>query len=295
MQSFSPRLTTFVSILALTIAAPAWAQPEDVTSGPPGGPPDLGDSVFDDTYITLGLGVSLSPSYDGSDNYVVSPLPVILGRVKGVDIEPRGPGLALDFIPEKEGAKIDWIFGPVARARFNRNDRINDAVVEQLGELNTAIELGVYGGLKVNRVLHPFDSLTAKVDVRWDVAGAHEGRVISPNLTYFTPLNRGTALSLAINADHVDDDYADYNFSISPAGSVASGLPVFNATGGWNSVGVSALALFDLDGNGLNGGFSIIALGSYSRLLNDAKRSPVTSIRGDADQWFGALGVGYTF
>jgi len=283
-----PRVSQFSAlIVSLCIAVPVAAQEERPASPP--------ETVFDDTYVTVGLGVSLSPSYDGSDNYVVSPLPVILGRVAGVDIEPRGPGLALDIIPDEDDAKVGIIFGPVGRARFNRNDRIKDPVVASLGELKTAIELGVYGGVEINKVLHPFDSLTAKVDVRWDVAGAHRGRVISPNLTYFTPLDRGTALSLAINADHVDDDFADYNFSISPTGSTVSGLPAFSATGGWNSVGVSALGLFDLDGNGLNGGFSVIALGSYSRLLNDAKRSPVTSVRGDANQWFGALGVGYTF
>jgi len=44
-----------------------------------------------------------------------------------------------------------------------------------------------------------------------------------------------------------------------------------------------------------NGGLALIALGGYSRMLGDAKRTPFTSIRGDADQWMGAVGVGYTF
>jgi len=30
-------------------------------------------------------------------------------------------------------------------------------------------------------------------------------------------------------------------------------------------------------------------------MLGDPKRSPVTSIRGSANQWFGAVGIGYTF
>jgi outer membrane scaffolding protein for murein synthesis (MipA/OmpV family) len=36
-------------------------------------------------------------------------------------------------------------------------------------------------------------------------------------------------------------------------------------------------------------------IGGYSRMLGDAKRSPYTSIRGSADQWFAAVGIGYTF
>ncbi len=269
-------------------SSPALAQPEG--QGPP-----RGKSVFDGDYVTLGAGLAIGPSYDGSDNYDISPLPVILGSVAGIDFEPRGPGLALDVIPDKNGAKVDLILGPVGRARFDRNSGIRDDVVRDLGELDVAVELGAVGGVKVNRVFNAFDSLTAEIDLRWDVAGAHRGRVVSPSLTYFRPINRGMAASLTISADHVDDDYADYYFSISPAGSAASGLPGFNATGGWKNVGIAAFGAIDLDGNAMNGGFSVILIGSYSRLLGDPKRSPVTSIRGDADQFFGVVGIGYTF
>ncbi len=267
---------------------PALAQPEG--QGPP-----RGGNVFDGDYVTLGAGLAISPSYDGSDNYDINPLPVILGSVAGIDFEPRGPGLALDVIPDRDGAKVDFILGPVGRARFDRNSGIRDDVVRDLGKLDVAVELGAVGGVKVNRVFNRFDSLTAEVDLRWDVAGAHRGRVIAPSLTYFRPINRGMAASLTISAEHVDDDYADYYFSISQAGSAASGLPSFNATGGWKNVGIAAFGAIDLDGNAMNGGFSVILIGSYSRLLGDPKRSPVTSIRGDADQFFGVVGIGYTF
>ncbi len=269
-------------------SSPVLAQPEG--QGAP-----RGESVFDGDYVTLGVGLAISPSYEGSDNYDINPLPVILGSVAGIDFEPRGPGLALDVIPDQAGAKVDFILGPVGRARFDRNNGIKDDVVRELGELDVAVELGAVAGVKVNRVFSRFDSLTAEVDLRWDVAGAHEGQVISPRLTYFRPISRGAAVSFSISADHVDDDYADYYFSISPAGTVTSGLPTFNATGGWKNVGASVFSAIDLDGDAANGGFAIILLGGYSRLLDDAKRSPVTSIRGDADQFFGAIGVGYTF
>jgi len=39
----------------------------------------------------------------------------------------------------------------------------------------------------------------------------------------------------------------------------------------------------------------VVGFGGYSKLLNDAKRTPFTSLRGDADQWVGGLGVAYTF
>jgi len=44
-----------------------------------------------------------------------------------------------------------------------------------------------------------------------------------------------------------------------------------------------------------NGGFGLIVIGNYSRLLNDAKDSPNTAIKGNANQWFSAIGGGHTF
>lgn len=271
---------------ALMLSTTAYAQEQ--------GPPDR-ESVFDGDYVTVGIGAAVSPSYEGSDNYVISPLPVLIGSVAGIDFRPRGPGFAADVIPDKDGAKVDLVLGPVARARFDRNNRIRDDVVRSLGELDVAIELGGVAGLQVNRVFGRFDSLTAEVDLRWDVAGAHEGMVVVPSLTYFRPLSRSVAASFSLSGEYVDDDYADYYFSVDPAGTAASGLPTFAADGGWKNVGATIFTGIDLDGDVTNGGWGLTLIGSYSRLLGDTKRSPVTSIRGDADQFFGAIGIGYTF
>ncbi|CAO1653643.1 MipA/OmpV family protein [Parasphingorhabdus sp. NYA22] len=274
--------------LGLGLSSPLMAQEEPA-------PVPVEESVFDGDYLTAGIGVAIGSSYEGSDNYTVSPLPVVLGSFGGVDFQPRGPGIALDFIPDRDGAKVDFIFGPVIRARFDRHNSIEDEVVKSLGKLDFAVEVGPFAGVQVNRLLNPYDSLTAQVDLRWDVAGAHDGMVVFPSLTYFTPLSRGVATSFSINAEYVDDNYADYYFSISPTGSAASGLPTFTADSGWKNVGATMLTAVDLDGDVTNGGFSMIFLGGYSRMLGDPKRSPVTSIRGSADQFFGAIGLGYTF
>ena len=124
---------------------------------------------------------------------------------------------------------------------------------------------------------------------------ASDPAIMLPQISYFTPLSRGAIVTLNVNAKHVDDDYADYYYTVSADQSTASGLPQFDAKGGWASVGAGFLAGYDLDGNLLNGGAALFLLGSYSRLLDDAKRTPFTSIRGDADQWLIGAGLGYTF
>lgn len=266
---------------ALIAAAPALAQEAE-------GPPE--DTVYDDTWLSLGVGVGYGPSYDGSDDYVAFPAPIVQGKVAGIGIQPRPAGLALDFVPSS-GLSL----GPVARVRSNRARQIKDPVVAAAGELDTAIEVGATAGLSIAKVLNPYDSLTFGGDVMWDVADAHSGRTITPSITYFTPLSRGMAASLSLSAEHGDNDFARYYYSVTPAQSLASGLPAYAADGGWNKAGATLLTAFDFDGDLTNGGLSAVIIGGYSRMLGDAKRTPYTSLRGSADQWFGALGVGYTF
>lgn len=280
-----------VALAAIAFATPLAAQDagEDDTAAP-----SYEGTVFDGDWLSLGAGAVYLPSYEGSDDYVISPLPIVQGNLAGIGINPRPGGLALDFIPDADG-EIAFSAGVSARLVRNRAGQIKDPVVEALGELDTAIEVGPTVGVSFPGVLNPYDSLSFNVDARWDVAGAHRGMVVAPTVTYFTPLSKGIAGSLSFSANHVDGDYADYYFDISPAQSLASGLPAFNSDGGFKNAGVTAFMGFDLDGDLTNGGLAIAVIGSYSRMLEDAKRTPFTSIRGDADQWMVGAGLGYTF
>lgn len=274
-------------VLALLVALPATASAQEA--------PVSERNVFAGDRLTVGVGVIYGPSYDGSDDYVASAVPVLQGKLLGVDIAPRPGGVALDLIPDGRDAKIGFTFGPVATLSSNRASQIKDPVVRAAGKLDKAVEVGASAGVSVNRVLHPFDSITFGADVKWDVAGAHSGRTISPTVTYSTPLSRAALVSLSASMRHVDDDYARYYYSVSPAQSAASGLPRYDANGGWESWSTGVLAAYDLSGNALDGGFAVIAIGAYSRMINEAKATPYTALRGDADQWTGALGLAYTF
>lgn len=271
------------------LACPALAQESE--SAPP---PSEQTTVYDGDWVTVGAGAVYAPSYDGSDDYVLFPVPMVIGQIGPVGISPRGGGVALDFIPDPdEGVAFD--LGVAIGLNSNRADKIKDPVVEAAGELDRAVEIGPSAGVSIPGVLNPYDSLSFNLDARWDVAGAHEGMVMSPGISYFTPLSRGMAAALAVSAEYVDDSYADYYYSVSPAQSAASGLPLYQAEGGFTKAGATALLGVDLDGNLANGGLALFGVGGYSRMLGDAKRTPYTSLRGDADQFFAALGVGYTF
>ncbi|KPP87954.1 MipA/OmpV family protein [Erythrobacter sp. HL-111] len=255
--------------------------------------------VFDRNWVTLGLGAGLVPSYAGSDDYIVFPLPLIVGRLGGVGLNPNGPGITLNLLSQRavpgQPGGTSFQFGPAFRIRNDRNARIVDEVVEAAGKLDVAAEVGVNAGVSFPRVLNRFDSLTVATQVRWDILGAHNGMLVEPNIGYTTPLGPATVINLQVGMQFVDDSFADYYFTVDPAQSAASGLPQFRADGGLNSAGTTAIINYDLSGNVLDGGFSIYGVAGYSRLFGDAQDTPYTALRGNPDQFIGGIGVGYTF
>ncbi|OCC23680.1 structural protein MipA [Croceicoccus estronivorus] len=267
----------------VALAAPAMGQEADSES-----------SVYDGDWLSIGAGVGYGPSYDGSDDYVAYVMPVVQGNLGGIGIAPQPGGFSLDFLPDPDSG-IGFDLGPSVRMRSNRARQIEDPVVRSLGKLDHAVEVGPHVGISVSKVFHEYDSLSFGADVRWDVAGAHKGMVIAPSLTYFTPLNRGVAVALSFNTEYADGKFADYYYSVTPAQSVASGLPAFDAGKGFTKAGVTLIGGIDLNGNLLDGGLALVFGAGYSRMLGDAKDTPFTSVRGDADQLFGAIGLGYTF
>jgi MipA family protein len=262
-----------------------------------GGPPKV---IFDDNWVTIGAGVGYRPSYEGSDDYKISPSPLIQGSVKGFDFGARGPGLYVDVIRDsgrKQGRekKVQFVVGPQILLRLDRTGNVKDPVVSLLGDRKTAVEIGFTAGVAIKKVVNPFDTLTLSIDAQWDVAGAHNGSIMSPSISYSTPVSRAAFVNLSLSADRVDDNYARTYYSIDAAGSTASGLPLYNAKAGWKKSTAFLVAAYDLSGNALDGGFSVFALTSYSQLLGDAKRTPSTSIRGSDSQYFIGGGVAYSF
>lgn len=253
--------------------------------------------VFAGDWVTVGIGAGYGPSYDGSDDYVLFPAPLAQGSVGGFEFGARGPGLYVDMIADSNSDNnVKFLAGPLVRVRMDRNSNVKkDPIVGLLGKEKVAVEIGATTGVSFSKVINPYDTLTVGSDIQWDIAGAHKGRLISPSITYSTPLSTAIFTSLILSATHIDENYADTYFSIDQAGSAASGLPQFDADGGWKSYGASLLGGVDLSGDARDGGWGVYSFVSYSRMTGDAAKSPVTSLRGDADQWFVAGGVSYTF
>ncbi len=274
-----------IAAAALVAAAPAFAQ--DSVS------PDLPDAAPAGDSFTIGLGVATTADYEGADEQKLIPGGFVRGQVGGIGFTTRGLALYVDVISAGSGS-VDLDFWPIVGVRLNRTGDVKDAAVDKLPELDTAIEVGAFGGVSFKGLTNPYDSLSLRLDYVTDIGGAHESSIISPNVDFSTPLSQTLFAAASFGMDFVGDGYADYYFSVDPAGAIASGLPVYEAEGGMKSWKLGVLLNQSLSGD-LRRGWSLFAAGNYSRLVGDFADSPIVDDRGSASQWFGAIGVGYTF
>lgn len=275
-------LKTAALLAPLLTAAPALAQTEAPT-------PPTGD------LFSLGLGAAYAPSYEGSDDYVVTPAVILRGRVSGFNFFSRATALYLDLAREDPAAKTDLLIGPMGNLRFDRSSRIEDEAVKRLGELDLAVELGAFVGVGQTGLLNPYDYGQARLDFVHDVTGTHRGYVLTPTLEYGTPLSRLTYVGAGLSADYASGEFADTYYSVDRAGTARSGLRSFDADSGFKNARFTLLATHMLTGDLTTSGLGVFAVGSYSRLFGDFKNSPLVRDVGDADQYFAAVGLNYTF
>jgi MipA family protein len=280
-------LTCFA--LAASLASPAFAQ-----SQPTAGALPTPEEVANKDTVTVAAGAAIVPDYEGSDDYRIIPAGAIRGKVRGFSFTTRGSYFYLDVIPHS--GKVDFDIGPVVGVRLNNRHKVDDDIVKLLPKRKTAIEVGGFAGVSFHGLTNPYDTLALRVDVLHDIGKAHRSTVFSPNVEFSTPLSMRTYASLNVGAEFVSNKFADYYFSLTPADSVRTGavLPPFNASGGMKNWKAGLLLNQSLTGNLLHG-ISIFGLGQYSRLVGDFKRSPIVSQRGSANQWIGAVGLGYTW
>ena len=284
------RLVTAALLAAALTATPAIAQ----DTAPPAVPnePPLPDPNDRSDYLMIGAGAGITADYEGSDEYRLIPGAAIRARFSGISISSRGTYLYADLIPGGQGLDIE--LGPIAGVRLNRTGKIKDDVVDLLPERNVAIELGGFAGVSFKGLTNPYDALTFRVDAVKDFGNAHESWVLTPTVDFSTPLSRTFFAGASLSADFVQNDFADYYFGISPADTLASGLATYNPDGGIKSWQIGLLLNQSLSGD-LRKGFSLFGLGSYKRLVGDFKDSPIVQDRGSATNWFGAVGLGYSW
>lgn len=283
-----------LAVAGLMIAGRAAAQ---TTPAVPDAPPLPAEALPDpndqrDT-LTIGVGGAVVPDFEGSGDYKLIPAAAARGRYKGIGFSTRGAALAIDLIPRGSG-RLSISAGPLVGVRLNRNSSVKDPIVNLLPRRRRAIEVGAFAELNYHGLTNPYDSLGARIEVVHDIGGAHRSTLISPSVDFSTPVSKRTFVGISAGLDYAPSRYARYYFGVTPTDSLTSGLPSFNPRGGLKDWKASLFALQSITGNLLHG-LGIGGAVGYSRLVGDFKRSPIVAERGKAGQWFGALGLAYTW
>lgn len=242
----------------------------------------------DDFSFTFGLGPGVAPEYEGANEY--RPVPTVVARARwgaryfvGTD----GTGFRADVV----GSRFIEA-GPALGFRFSRNSGAKDKVIALLPKVGRAIEVG--GFLAFNFPMpignNERDALTFDTTFLHDVAGGPGGYTVRAALNYRGLVSDHLLLQVGPFTTYASDKFMSSYFDITPAGSASSGLSVYDAGAGFKDVGVRANGQYLLSDS-----WRLIAVGTYSRFIGDAKDSPVISVRGSDNSWGANLALAYEF
>ena len=221
-----------------------------------------------DLSLRIGGGIAVQPDYEGSDDYHAVPWPII-------DLE----FLRLPGIGEFGGPSTGFSVGPSFDLLGERKASDNPDLFG-LGDIDAAVELG-------GKVGYESEFFGAFVAVRRGFGG-HEGVVGEAGVNLIMhPTDRVTFIG-GPRVSAADSEFFDTYYSVTPAQSVASGLPAFDAEGGFRSVGVAGELIYNLTEL-----MDLHLKAGWNRLVGDAAESPIVEQAGSKDQFTVGAGVSY--
>jgi MipA family protein len=225
--------------------------------------------------------VGVAPKYEGSKDYEVFGAPIIApadGSAMDGRIQFKGPDDLRFRVLEFNGFEA----GPLVGYRFKRDEGDSERL-RGLGDVDGSVVIGGYAAYRAGPFL-PF------ISYHYGVSGDDDtGGVLRFGTELKGAFGPGLTVTAKVGASYADDDYMDAYFSVSPAQSAASkaGLSVFDAESGIKDV------FFGLSGDiPIAESWSLKWMGTYARLLGDAKDSPIVETE---NQFFGGVGLTYTF
>ena len=239
--------------------------------------------------ITLGAGALVKPKYEGSKDYEVFAIPLIIPKFSGGTGEKsrfkkfreRISFKGLDDIRVRAFKSNGFEVGPVAGYRSGR-DQDDARRLNGLGDIDGGLVLGGYAGYRIGSTI--FD-VSASTQVTGDDTGV-QVRLGAETEQQVSERVRVTArLGTTISGDDYMQDY--FGVTAAQAATSGAGLPVFGADAGIKDVHLQLGSKIDLGDRWL-----LRLRGRYARLVGDAADSPVIETE---DQLSGSVGLGYKF
>jgi len=223
-----------------------------------------------DLVLELGGGGMVTPAYEGSDEYILTPWPIVsldVLRLPGLLELGGGPAGGFSVFPSFE-------------LRAARDDEDYDGL-RGLGDVERAYELGA-------GISYQHEFLRGFAELRRGFGG-HEGLVGETGVDAIAPLQPDLTLSAGPRLTFASQDYMDTYFGVTPRQAARSGLPAYRADAGLKSVGAEAKVRYEFAAD-----WAVTAKGGYYRLVGDAADSRIAE-RGDRNQFSAGLGLSRRF
>jgi outer membrane protein len=235
----------------------------------------------------LGLGISYRPDYEGSDNYEAGIAPfgrynmesgryISLGGTAGSE---RAMRLKMNILTNKTA----WEVGPVVQYRFKRDGNVENNKVSHMQTVPNEQEAGGFVGWHTG-------GLSFNVTGVYDISGESDGTLFYFNGLYRMPVNDRFEMAVGANTTWASNDYMETYFGVSAPNAANSGLPRYSADSGLKDASVGLIGHYKFTKT-----WGLIGNVSYTRMLNDAKDSPLVKNVGDENQYTGILAVTYSF
>jgi outer membrane protein len=230
-----------------------------------------------DWRVRVGAGAQLLPDFPGADSDSVAPL-FDLSLAKGSEpfrfkAADDSPGLHLI-------ATDKFSFGPVVNLQPRRK---NSDVGAQVGNVPMTVEAGAFAAY------YPIPSVRLRAEVRKGIGG-HDGVVGAIGADQIWRDGDRYVFSIGPRLLLSDSRYQREYFGVSPAASLATGLPVYRPSGGIHGVALNSGLYYQFSAN-----WGLFGYARYTRLVGDAADSPLIRAFGSRNQLSGGLGLTYTF
>ncbi|NTA14004.1 MipA/OmpV family protein [Agrobacterium tumefaciens] len=222
--------------------------------------------------LIVGAGAGYEPKYEGSSDYEVTPLPVVLFTYGDwLEIDPLG----VTVTPfEHNGFSVSAKVGYEMGRDEGDHDRLKG-----LGDIDFAATVG-------GKLAYKWQGLEIYAAVDQTIDGS-ESLIGTFGAEYMAPVTERLFLGAEAKATVANDKHMQAYFGVTPQQSAASGLPEYKAEAGLKRVDVSASAMYMLTENWLVRGEAGVGF-----LTGDAADSPIVEKK---FQPSASIFVGYKF
>ena len=250
-------------LVAAALLLPAWNAAEAQDSG--------------DIRVRVGLGGQLQPKFIGADKDSLQPL-FHINTARGDD---EFSFSAPDDSPGINVFSADgFSFGPAGNIEGRRRQSDVGAPV---GNVARTFELGGFAQYLVH------GSFRIRAELLKGING-HKGVVGSIGADKIWRSGDQYVFSIGPRLLFSDAQFQRAYFGVTPAASLASGLPTFRPKSGIYGVALASGASYQFSPH-----WGVFGYGRYERLVGDAAKSPIVREFGSRNQWSAGIGLNYIF